>query len=101
MSGNNGSNVSNGSNAKNGNNVQSWVVDAFEEHMASIEVDGGLMIQLPQALLPHGVREGDVLRVSIERDPEATKAALDASAAQVKKGRDASAKRDPGGDIVL
>jgi len=84
-----------------GNNVQRWVVDAFEEHMASIEVDGGLMIQLPQALLPHGVKQGDVLRVSIEQDPEATKAALEASAAQVKKGREGSAKRDPGGDIVL
>ena len=81
--------------------AQRWIVDAFEEHVASIEVEGGKMIQLPRALLPRGAKEGDVLRVTIEVDAQATKQALDASAAQVKKGRDASAKRDPGGDIAL
>jgi hypothetical protein len=83
------------------NRAQRWVVDALEENSASIEVEGGAMIHIPQALLPSGAREGDVLRVTIEVDAAATKQALDASAAQVKKARDASAKRDPGGDITL
>jgi hypothetical protein len=83
------------------NSSQQWVVDAIEERMASIEVEGAGTFHLPQALLPRGAKEGDVLRVTIEVDTQATKAALDASAAQVKKGHDASAKRDPGGDITL
>lgn len=78
-----------------------WVIDSIEEKAASIEIDGGTMIQLPVSLLPPGAKDGDVLRVTIEADPTATKQALDDSAAQVKKVRDASAKRDRGGDIVL
>jgi len=92
--------------------VQRWVVDSIEESMASVEVDGKSMITVPQSVLPTGARQGHVLRVkrersadgmrsalTIELDEAATKAALAASAAQVKKG--AKGKKDPGGDITL
>lgn len=78
-----------------------WVVDAIEERMASIEVDGETMITVPASLLPKGARSGHVLKVTILFDEEATQRALEASAAQVKRGRDASRKHDPGGDIKL
>jgi hypothetical protein len=89
-----------------------WVVDSIEEFVASIEVDGGKMIRLPQWVLPDGARDGHVLSVrhdrpaggarsvlTIEIDDKATKAALDASAAQVAKHR--KQPNDPGGDIAL
>ncbi len=78
-----------------------WVVDSIEEKVASIEVDGGAMITIPVALLPRGAKEGDVLRVTIALDVAGTTQALADSAAQVKKGRDTSRKRDRGGDITL
>ncbi len=89
-----------------------WVVDSIEEDMASVEVDGGRMITVPLSTLPHGTREGQVLRVSrqhssdgrrstlvIELDPAATQRALEESARQV--GKNVKQKNDPGGDIVL
>jgi hypothetical protein len=82
-------------------NVQHWVVDAFEEHTASIELDGGKMIQIPKSLLPRGTKQGDVLCVTIEIDAPATKRAVDASTEQVKRIRQNSAERDPGGDVNL
>jgi hypothetical protein len=81
--------------------VQQWVIDAIEERTASIELPGGRMVQLPIDVLPKGARQGQVLRVTFEVDTGATKAALDQSAAQVRKGSEASKKRDPGGDIGL
>jgi hypothetical protein len=76
-----------------------WVVDAIEESVASIEVNGTKMITVPQAMLPKDAREGHVLCVTIEIDHAATKDALDQSAAQVKKH--AKQPNDPGGDIAL
>jgi len=89
-----------------------WVIDSIEEFVASIEVDGKTMIQLPQWLLPDAARDGHVLAVrherptrgkrsvlTIEIDEPATKKALDQSAAQVNKHR--KQPNDPGGDIVL
>lgn len=81
--------------------AQHWVIDSVEEGIASIEVPGGKMVQLPVALLPHGAKPGQVLCVTLEVDAAATKQALAASAAQVKKGSEASRKRDPGGDVAL
>lgn len=94
------------------NEQQRWVVDSIEESVASVEVDGDHMITVPQSLLPAGVKQGHVLSVRRERSPDgqssvltieidaaATKRALAASAAQVKKG--SRQKNDPGGDIVL
>ena len=76
-----------------------WVVDQMEEGTASIEVDGDRMITVPQQMLPKGVREGHVLRVTIEIDEAGTQRGLAESAAQVKKG--SKSANDPGGDIVL
>jgi len=78
-----------------------WVVDSIEENSASIEVDGASTINVPRSLLPSGTHEGHVLKVTIEIDEAETRQALKESAAQVEKGREASKKRDPGGDIAL
>jgi hypothetical protein len=81
--------------------AQRWVIDAVEEGTASIELPAGQMIQLPASLLPTGAKAGQILRVTIAVDAAATKDALAESAAQTRKGREASRKRDPGGDIAL
>jgi hypothetical protein len=81
--------------------TQRWTIDTIEEGTASIELPDGKVITLPAAILPKAARSGQVLRVTIELDPAASKQALAASAAQVAIGRDASRKRDKGGDIVL
>jgi hypothetical protein len=80
---------------------QRWVIDSIEESVAAVELSDGQVIHLPVKLLPKGAKQGQVLRVTLEIDAAATKQALTESAAQVKKGRDASRKRDPGGDIAL
>jgi DUF3006 family protein len=85
-----------------------WVVDVIEDGSASIEVDGRSVTPIPAWMLPEGVREGDVLSVThdrqegksalvIETDPEAKKKALDRSMNQVSR----KSKRDRGGDIQL
>jgi hypothetical protein len=85
-----------------------WVVDAIEEGMGALEADGRLL-HLPLALLPAGVREGDVLVVHrteqadestlrIRIDRAATEAALQRSRDQLRAMRPTN---DPGGDIVL
>jgi len=71
-----------------------WIVDAVAEEVARIEVDGGAVVHVPRWLLPSDAREGEVLRVThartgarsrveIERDPEATRQAIERSAARV------------------
>ena len=85
-----------------------WIVDGLEENVARVEVDGDVYT-VPRWLLPDGVREGDVVRVdqkreatrtllTVERDEQATLAALDRSAEQVREQGTAA---DPGGDIAL
>jgi hypothetical protein len=89
-----------------------WVVDSVEEHVAAIEVDGHLMVRLPQWILPRGAEPGHVLSVThelgergttstlrIELDRAATRRAERASAEQTRKGE--RQMDDPGGDIVL
>ena len=85
-----------------------WIIDVIEDGSASIEVDGRSVTPIPQWMLPVGVREGDVLAVTHEReegksildirvDAEAKKKAIQRSVRQV--GR--KAKKDKGGDIQL
>lgn len=85
-----------------------WIVDVIEDGSASIEVDGRSVTPVPEWMLPVGVREGDVLAVTHEReqgksilsirvDPEAKKKAMDRSASQVSR----KSKDDHGGDIQL
>lgn len=75
-----------GSSPLSGGTVSTWVIDQIENGIASIEVDGKRMITLPRALLPAGVKEGDVLRVTIAPDPAEQAKRLARSAAQVAKG---------------
>lgn len=86
-----------------------WMIDSVEESIASIEVDGREMVQLPSWIIPADAREGDVLRVTHERsgdrsalrveiDRDATRAANTRSRQQVTQR---GAKPDPGGDIRL
>ncbi len=87
-----------------------WVVDAIEEDAATLEREDGSLITVPRGRLPAGTVAGEVLRVTtgpgdesqpvtLERDPEATAAALRRSAAQVRRPR--GMRPDPGGDITL
>lgn len=92
----------------NKHSTHTWIVDVIEDGSASIEVDGRVVTPIPQWMLPEGVREGDVLSVThdreegksallIENDPEAKRKALDRSVQQVSK----KSKNDRGGDISL
>lgn len=92
----------------NKHSTHTWIVDVIEDGSASIEVDGRTVTPIPQWILPEGVREGDVLSVThdreegkstllIQNDPEAKRKALDRSVQQVSK----KSKNDRGGDISL
>jgi hypothetical protein len=63
-----------------------WIIDQIENGIASVEVDGKLMITLPVSILPKGVKEGDVLRANFVQDPAEKARRLARSAAQVAKG---------------
>ncbi len=89
-----------------------WAIDSIEEFIASVEVDGGKVVQVPQWLLPTAAKEGEMLSVShrmsadgetssleIKLDRAATKAAQERSAAVPKKT--GAELGDPGGDIKL
>ena len=66
--------------------TSTWVIDQIENRTAAVEIDGGVVITLPLQLLPEGVREGDVLKVTIVRDPAEQARRLASSAAQIAKG---------------
>ena len=44
-------------------------MDAIAEGVARVEVDGDRVVSVPAWLLPAGASEGDVLRVTREREP--------------------------------
>lgn len=90
---------------------RTWVVDSMEENSAAVEQDGSTVYQIPRFLLPAGVREGDVCRVSapagsaphgitvtIELDEKATQIAKDRSSLQLAS---MPKSKDPGGPINL
>ena len=97
-----------------GDSGHSWSIDSIEEGMARIEEDGGRMLTVPVAMLPAGAKEGQLLRVTLSKgaggeavpisitiDHAATAAALKKSAATTAEAMKNSAKRDPGGDVIL
>lgn len=47
------------------------IIDRFEQDMAVIEY-GDKTLSIPRALLPPGCKEGDVLKLSVEIDQQAT-----------------------------
>ena len=93
---------------------QRWVVDAVAEGVARVEVDGDRVVSVPAWLLPAGASEGDVLRVTrereggravvtIERDAWATHRARSDAEARAGERADGTPARGEGatGDIEL
>ena len=65
--------------------------------VAVLVAEDGASINVPRSLLPAGAKPGDVLALTLEVDPEATKKlAADTARLQEELGR-----TDPGGDIKL
>jgi hypothetical protein len=69
-----------------GGSASVWVIDQIENGVASVEINGRNIVTIPVEVLPKGVREGDVLRVTISQDPAELARRLAKSAAQVAKG---------------
>ena len=90
-----------------------WAVESITEEVARVEEDGERMIAVARALLPVGVAEGQLLRVTRAPASEGAKvlsvAVDEAGTAQVmekpKRKTDeimaSSLKIDRGGDIAL
>jgi Protein of unknown function (DUF3006) len=75
-------------------------IDRFEGDKKSIAVlltDDGAPINFPTALLPRGVKAGDVLTFTIERDLAATRNV----AKETRAVQDQLKTTDPGGDVAL
>jgi hypothetical protein len=75
-------------------------IDRFEgdrKQVAVLLTDDGDQINFPKKLLPKGIKAGDILSFSIERDAEATRQVAD----QTRAVQDQLKKTDPGGDIKL
>jgi hypothetical protein len=73
-------------------------IDRFEGKQTAVLVaDDGQTLNIPRSFLPPGAKPGDVLKLSLEPDPDAT-AKL---AEETKSVQDKLSKRDPGGDIKL
>ncbi|MFO0892178.1 MAG: DUF3006 domain-containing protein [Isosphaeraceae bacterium] len=75
-------------------------LDRFEGRGKAIAVlvaEDGASLNVPRAFLPAGARPGDVLKLTLEVDPEATKKLAD----ETSRLQDELKKTDPGGDIKL
>ncbi len=75
-------------------------LDRFEGKNKSIAVlltDAGETLNLPRSLLPSGVKVGDVLELTLERDVDASRKLRDQTRSVQKELR----TTDPGGDIKL
>jgi hypothetical protein len=75
-------------------------LDRFEgkgKQVAVLLTDDGETVNLPRSVLPPGVKPGDVLTLTLEHDPVATKKVAD----ETREVQDRLAERDPGGDIKL
>lgn len=85
-----------------------WVIDAIEAGVARVEDDAGRWFELPAALLPNGVRAGDVLRVVAMRGGEQALVRLVRDPGERRRRESAALERlerlrgrDPGGDLEL
>jgi hypothetical protein len=75
-------------------------IDRFEgdkNQVAVLLADDGSQVNFPKALLPKGVKAGDILCLSIERDAGATRQVTK----QTRSVQSDLKKTDPGGDIKL
>ena len=85
-----------------------WIVDRFEGDRVVVERALHEVLTLPRALLPAGVREGEVLRVAVTAAPSESRLVITRDEAETRR-RAADAKRllgelaarDPGGDLKL
>ena len=86
-----------------------WTVDAITDDVARLETGEGAPITVPRWLLPEGAREGDVLRVTLDRGCERATLALarDEAEAEARLARSAEQIAEAGrltrggGDIAL
>jgi len=62
-------------------------IDRIEGKMAVLLMgeDGKAKVNMPLSLLPEGSKEGDILSISIELDPEATEKAKERVAGMMEK----------------
>jgi len=75
-------------------------VDRFEgkgKQIAVLVTDQGETVNLPRSLLPPQAKPGDVLTLSLEPDPAATRKLAE----DTRRVQDKLSERDPGGDIKL
>ncbi len=76
-------------------------LDRFEgkgkQTIAVLLTDDGDILNMPRSLLPPAARPGDVLNLSLEQDPEATRKLAE----ETRRVQEKLSERDPGGDIKL
>jgi hypothetical protein len=72
-------------------------LEGDRKQIAVLLAEHGTAINFPKALLPKGVKAGDILTLQIERDVEATRKV----AADTRQVHNQLKKTDPGGDIRL
>jgi hypothetical protein len=75
-------------------------IDRFEgakKQVAVLLTDDGTQVNFPKALLPRGVKAGDILSFTIERDTQATRRV----ARETRSVQEDLKKTDPGGNIKL
>jgi Protein of unknown function (DUF3006) len=75
-------------------------LDRFEgkgKLIAVLLTDDGETLNFPRSILPPSAKPGDVLTLTLEHDPVATRQVAD----ETRQVQDRLAERDPGGDIKL
>ncbi len=79
-----------------------WTIDAIEEGVARLEVDGELMVSVPAWILPADAAAGDVLRVEHEREGERSRLTITRDEEETRLAWEASgrqlAQMPPSGD---
>jgi len=45
-----------------------WIIDRIENNIAVCEIDMGETIDIPLSALPQGIKEGDVLSLSLNKE---------------------------------
>ena len=48
-----------------------WVIDRIEGSFAVVEIAVGQTVNVPLSALPEGIREGSVLRITVDKEEEA------------------------------
>ncbi len=75
-------------------------IDRFEgkgKDIAVLVTDDGETLNIPKSLLPPKSKPGDVLKLSLERDEQATQDVAD----ETRRVQGKLSETDPGGDIKL